>query len=280
MTGGMEVTDPERGAWLRAVTGDGRRPDHLVPSGYPAAIRVLHEPALVRELGLARTALRITWQQAAVLLGQRVEPGVTWAMLTGSDEDRTPLGPGLDLVVPEEGRLPAAVLASVVRTLTGGRDVRLTAGVWVGWAELHPRSLGLGAVAAEGTTREDLEAFLAARTADIEAEPTTPVQEAIAAGRTLELPNRELVLLVCDAAELLDPAWVRTAGLGWTSEADLPTSRGPATPNLLWPDDRSWFLTSEIDDPYTTVVGPEPLIDALADDRLLETMRIPAPRRG
>lgn len=45
------IIDPGRGAWLQSRLGDLRHPDHLVLSGYPAAVRVLHEPALVRDGG-------------------------------------------------------------------------------------------------------------------------------------------------------------------------------------------------------------------------------------
>ncbi len=276
------ITDPGRGAWLHGRVGDGRRPDHLVPSGYPAAVRVLHECALVRDGGDRGDGgiLRLTWLQAAVLLGRRVEEGMTWAMLTGSDDNRAPLGPGLDLVVPEQGHLPPAVLATVVRTVTGGRGGAATGAIWTGWSDLHPRSLGIGVLATGPVTQEEVDAFVAGEAVRIEAEPQTAAQAAIAAGRTLELPNREFLLLELDLTELLDPAWVRTAGLGWTPADDLPSNRGPVTPNLLWPDDRSWFLTCEIDDPFTTVVGPQELTEALHADPRLETMRVPAPRRG
>ncbi len=40
------------------------------------------------------------------------------------------------------------------------------------------------------------------------------------------------------------------------------------SPQWWWPDDRSWFVATEIDDLWTYVAGPEALIEAvLAEDR-------------
>jgi hypothetical protein len=48
----------------------------------------------------------------------------------------------------------------------------------------------------------------------------------------------------------------------------------PRSPNLWWPDDRSWCVASEIDFDSTLVAGPTGLIDELVHHDDLETWRI------
>ncbi len=35
------------------------------------------------------------------------------------------------------------------------------------------------------------------------------------------------------------------------------------SPQWWWPDDRAWFLATEIDDPWSYVAGPPSLLDAI-----------------
>jgi hypothetical protein len=57
---------------------------------------------------------------------------------------------------------------------------------------------------------------------------------------------------------------LRDAG-SWPTRDGEPIS----TPNLLWPADRTWFLATEIDQPWTGIGGSAALVsELLADDRL------------
>lgn len=47
------------------------------------------------------------------------------------------------------------------------------------------------------------------------------------------------------------------------------------SPSNLWPEDRSWLLCTDYDLWGTKVVGPPSLIEALMNDRELETLRLP-----
>ncbi len=71
-------------------------------------------------------------------------------------------------------------------------------------------------------------------------------------GARVQLPGRSYLLhagAVCDALALVDIE--------------------QQTPNLCWPQDRSWCVATEIDDAYTYVAGSTALIDeVLADPRL------------
>jgi hypothetical protein len=46
------------------------------------------------------------------------------------------------------------------------------------------------------------------------------------------------------------------------------------SPNLWWPDDRAWFVATEIDFDSTFVGGDDGLIAALVTDRTLEALPI------
>jgi hypothetical protein len=46
------------------------------------------------------------------------------------------------------------------------------------------------------------------------------------------------------------------------------------SPNLWWPDDRAWFVATEIDFDSTFVGGDDPLIAVLVTDRRLEALPI------
>lgn len=48
---------------------------------------------------------------------------------------------------------------------------------------------------------------------------------------------------------------------------------GSQCPNLWWPEDRSWFLVTEIDFAWTYVAGPETLISAIERADGIEAMR-------
>ena len=45
------------------------------------------------------------------------------------------------------------------------------------------------------------------------------------------------------------------------------------SPNLIWPADHAWFVTTNIDSDWTGVGGPAVLIDELLADRRLEVVR-------
>ncbi len=48
---------------------------------------------------------------------------------------------------------------------------------------------------------------------------------------------------------------------------------GRQCPNLWWPQDRAWFLVTEIDFAWTYVAGPEALVTAIEQAQGIEAMR-------
>lgn len=63
----------------------------------------------------------------------------------------------------------------------------------------------------------------------------------------------------------------RTIGISWPSEDGALLRRSP---QWWWPIDRSWFVATEIDFPWTYVAGPGALADAVLDEDSLETVEV------
>lgn len=55
---------------------------------------------------------------------------------------------------------------------------------------------------------------------------------------------------------------------------DLDIGPFDQSPNVLWPDDRSWFVATEIDLAWTYVGGSASLIDAIVGDGRLEAIEV------
>lgn len=94
------------------------------------------------------------------------------------------------------------------------------------------------------------------------AEPTfgnlpDPVPAGARAGRRVELPNRAY-LLYCGPVE----AALATVAFGG----------GHQVANLWWPQDRAWFVATEIDLAWTYVGGPAGLIGQLLSDARIEAL--------
>jgi len=85
------------------------------------------------------------------------------------------------------------------------------------------------------------------------------LDDSVRSAPTLDLPGREYALYRGHLATLCDPQWRR--------HSDWPTGGRDAL-NLAWPDDRSWFVASEIDFDSTVVGGTRELIDRVLTSTL------------
>lgn len=82
-----------------------------------------------------------------------------------------------------------------------------------------------------------------------------PVPAEVRAGSRVELPDREYLLYTGPMG----------AALAFTADWEQ-------TPNLWWPDDRSWCVATELDLPWTYVGGPASLIEQILHDPELEAL--------
>jgi hypothetical protein len=114
-----------------------------------------------------------------------------------------------------------------------GADVAVTAGLWTGYGNIGPNS-SVAAVLTSGDAPSAVPEIAGVHTSfgDVRAAPQ------------LELPHREYGLFEGTLSTLTSPTWRRDSG--WAHFWD-------ETVNLLWPDDRSWFVASEIDFDSTLV---------------------------
>jgi hypothetical protein len=85
-------------------------------------------------------------------------------------------------------------------------------------------------------------------------------------GARFDLPpqaGREYVLLSGALASAVEVA-----------ESAEATGCPPTSPNLMWPEDCSWLLASEIDFDSTLVGGSDALITKIVDSRMIEARRV------
>jgi hypothetical protein len=86
-------------------------------------------------------------------------------------------------------------------------------------------------------------------------------------GPVLELPGRSYYLFSAGARFFAGSGW--PAGAVWHDGSALPQS-----PSIVWPDDHSWVLVTEVDWDSTIVAGSWDLIKALVSDPAIEALPI------
>ncbi len=246
MTSGLEaVTDLTPTRWVQAAMPDFARMlcGSIIPGGFEAYARVLH-PA---DPGAAPTS----WREVAAASGRRLEPLSAWEDITPmSDRD------GGDPLAPDEGRLGAAGLDALVALLapatTTPDDVWFC--LWYGYGDLH-----------EGGST-----FVFAST-----EPNAPLRggrlrPAIDSATlpTLRLPHREYYVFRGG----IDKVHLVGSHISWSGPGQ-PYGNGP---NLWWPDDRAWFVATEIDLVSTYVGGSAELVRAIVASPNLEAFEVAA----
>jgi hypothetical protein len=245
----VPVADVSVGAWLEpAMCGFGGRVCSVVPTaGFDAVARVLH-PAedrdgpvswaeVCRRLGRTPHAL-MQWHSVAGVRQHHVVEGRwprrrRWTTSTSEWE-------GLE---PEVGNLPAPVLATLLDVLgraTGGGECYHALWEGHGWLD----GTGVSFLVFEGSPPA--------------LPPPPALPEEVLAGPRLVLPAREHLLF--------------RGPLGAArSIGDHASGRfSPQSPNLLWPEDRSWCVATEIDFDSTLVAGPQALVDAVLAEPGLE----------
>jgi hypothetical protein len=272
VTGGIlrPTSDVSRGQWVIDELGPWATFAGIVPPRFAAYARIFHPTggqALSFDTGTARWSdpVRLRWSEVAAREGTVMHPLAQWDSLLGHYV--RPLGDraGFQYDEPALGALDVDSLAAVAAVLaahTSTPDDCLAA-LWEGHGEVWG---GVATVAfvAVGESESDV----AAR---VEPEPAVPPFLDAAAGARLHLPERDSLLFELDVRTLAEPGWGERSG--WASRSRT------LTPQCLWPEDRAWFLASEIDFDSTLVGGSEKLIaDLLALDGAgaIEILRLPA----
>ncbi|MDR6506028.1 hypothetical protein [Arthrobacter oryzae] len=274
------LADAEPGAWLHVLLDPTARDMHFaVPHGYPAYARVFHPAPRDRPAGTLswhrhdRSLLvemdsePATWATVAARFGKTMHPLAQFHRLVGPQSG--PYGEILDAdgwrySAPLEGNLDVDVLAAAAAVLcrhTSTPDAGVAA-VWEGWGGLT--SAAGYARLTFGASDGEAAAGVWSRTETAEAGllPANVVD-----GPRLELPGRGHFLFSAAPRGFTDPAWTRAAP--WHHDP-----RWPQSPSLLWPEDRSWVLVTEIDFDSTVVAGSAALIAELVAAPRVEALRI------
>ncbi|MFR9802785.1 hypothetical protein ACL02T_10835 [Pseudonocardia sp. RS010] len=229
------LPDVGAGNWIAARLDrlDGTVGQH-VPAVFDAYARIMHPPhTMAGEPG--------TWAQVCTSTGTIAHPLMQWLTISRT-HDVPAAGGGVTLrsawsgSPPEEGNLPVRSLTALLDVLaepTAAVRVRAVGGPGLG---RRPRRLVPAHRAADGTVIE-------------EGEPPSAFPLEVLDGPRLALPGRNYLLFtgpLADAAGLGDPRGI------W-----------PQSPNLFWPQDRSWCVATEIDFDSTLIGGSRRLIDAV-----------------
>lgn len=280
----MRPTNTQRGAWLARRVGFFGSVGGIAGAGFEAYARILHP---VRAHSFDRTTVDRwgnhplvqadwPWAGVAARTGRTMHPLVQWTRLIGEANELV-FDDGWSVSQTHEGWFDPALCAAItphLRAATTTPDGTVV-GVWVGWGGLSGSS-GLMSflISDDGRDPAVLEAERRAtearHRAEAEASVSTTTREASMGGphdTVLELPHRQYLLLGGSLAELADPDWGFTAGIGWHGRRD-------PSPQLIWPDDHAWVVGSEIDWDSTIVAGSRALIDAILADPAVEAFEV------
>jgi hypothetical protein len=217
----------------------------VVPSGFEAAARVMHG------LGNGRT-----WEtEAPAYLGRGGRYPYPFPFEDGHE--------------PPEGNLPERdvdTLVPLLRDATASPE-RCHYGMWIGWGWTSPGSHAtMVAVSGKGPLAQ-LRARWARRRAQHEDDRAYAGVYAFVAGCPV-VPwwGARDTLLFDGPIEA-----VVAIGQPWPGEFG-PIAR--QSPQWWWPHDRAWFVGTEIDYPWTYVVGSEVLIAAIQAIDSIESVRV------
>jgi len=268
----VEFTADLSGAvWIAKRLGRFGTVTGLVPTGYEAYVRIFHPFSIAYGDGESR---ELSWTELAALTGR-----VFHALAQAG---------GLGVLPGQEARIGEAVVDPAGEDWLDGRRLAtlvgllrpatttpgVTVGIWVGWGLLHPESMSVGTVppVEEEMLRELTLRARAERAAAIDPRLAAAIKQH--GGRSgpdvLHLPHRQYALLRGELDELTDPDWGFTAGIGWR---DGDRSPGP---QLIWPDDRAWFVGTDLDANFTLVGCTRQVADAVLACPELETLEVPA----
>jgi hypothetical protein len=232
----------------------------IVPSGYPAYVRVLH-PA-----NSGGRDPSVPWRDVAALTDRIYHPLMQYRQIREPHPDAN--GPPA-FSDPWEGQLTPEQCHALYATLAVWTTTPQTCwlGIWEGHGSLYAPSGGAVSLATSMRPRrwrqrkkeqEDLNPEQAKSVASWE-----EAAKAVKRAPHFSHPARSYLLAKCPCATVCE------------------LDRWPLgiTPNLVWPDDRAWCVGSEIDFDSTLVAASRDCANALLDDDRLETVEVRAEDR-
>lgn len=264
----------------------------------------------VSDIGASLETEYSTWATVAESFDTTMHPNAQYARLTGSgpDEVQQSISPdGWRYGVPQTGNLEVTSLATVAEVLsrhTATPDTGIAA-IWEGWGGLvssagsqrftvelsdnpfvdHPAETGVWRTAAESLRRRlatasrlrnrtvrSIKSRLPTLARNVPKPGSGVLPAEMATGPRFDLhggTGRHYVLFEAGADDFADPDWPVRAP--WVDEPAWAQS-----PSILWPDDHSWVLATEIDYDSTLIAGTRELIGELLQTPGLEVLPIRA----
>lgn len=207
----------------------------VVPDGFPAYVRILH-PAV----GPDDQPLR--WAEVAEMSGRIMHRLVQLHALNPGSLRPPPgnLAPNL-----------LKALCTILKEHTGTAHSCWFC-VWAGHGCLNDKRLAWTFY----EISSDVPQKHAAR------KPSPPSPPGLLQAARVHLPHRDYLLLNGPIDAVSEPGWM--LGDRWMQQS----------PNLFWPQDRSWCVASEIDLFCTLVAGSEALAEAILADLTFESWRV------
>lgn len=199
--------------------------------------------------------------EAYVRIHHRIHTGGRWAdvapeYLTRGVEPLEVVGSKLEFI-DGDGNLDADDVDALTVMLTGATSTpdQCHYALWLGWGWVHPGSMMI-----VGQNSARVEAIN-----DAYAKAMAPVWEFAAACPVEQWwGGRDMILF--------DGPIGAVASIGHLWMGDGSVDR--QSPQWWWPDDRSWFVGTEIDDAWTYVAGNLTLIETVLASRRWETVRV------
>lgn len=217
-----------------------------IPTGFAAYARVLHpaDPGAPTPRGWAEVAESMGRVMHPLAQFDRISTPPPGRADSWADSPPAPQPPSLGSLEPEPLRALCDILGR--HTPPGSR---CWFAVWEGWGDLHPGG---------GTIHFASRAAGARRPAG-----APPEWQLDLGGADVQLPGRRYLLYTGPLDDALR--------FGSWATQDWFQARSP---NLFWPQDRTWCVATEIDFDSTLVAGPAHLIDEVVSSSSLEAWAI------
>ncbi|MEV7646403.1 hypothetical protein [Arthrobacter sp. NPDC089319] len=274
------LLDDEQGRWLLPRLTAGSSTIHVaVPRGYPAYARIFHPAERDRpapqdsqqgHVGAGEfhlTSEQVSWTTVAEAFGTIMHPLAQFHRLIGSPQDAgngVSDAAGWRYFEPMPGNLDAGVLAAVAGHLADHTTTPTdgVAAVWEGWGGLTSSAGHAVLAASDGPKPAGWGYFVP------DGGPGSGIlPKDVVNGPVLELPGRSYYLFGAGTRSFARSGWPGVAP--WNDGSAVPQS-----PSIVWPDDHSWVLVTEIGWDSTIVAGSLDLIKALASDPAIEALPI------
>ncbi len=220
----------------------------IVPEEFEAYARIFH-PALRNESG---GTVPVRWSEVAEANGRIAHPEMQWPAIARREPYSHARHPGLWDHVPNEGSLPGELVPEIVEVLghyTTTPD-RVWFAVWNGYSGLVFDNSGIGTTDLSAWPESRIESGNQLRALGERRQPPS--------APTFELPGRAY--------------WLLSGPIEAASES-LGRGRWEQSANLWWPEDRSWYVATEIDFNTTYVGASEAAIHELLGNPSLESTR-------